>query len=97
MENIRLADKTEDGYRCASGGNKTNLAQLHKKAADCQDSLPVDIARGFADNILPVYGKLIPSVLLAQQLPLLLKFSGERNDGDMDTFQEWIEQFEMNC
>ena len=22
-------------------------------------------------------------------------FSGERNNGDMDTFQEWIEQFEM--
>ena len=32
---------------------------------------------------------------MAQQLPPLSKFSGERNDGDMDTFQEWIEQFEM--
>ena len=45
--------------------------------------------------ILPVCGESISSVLLAQQLPLLSKFSGERNNGDMDTFQEWIEQFEM--
>ena len=30
LENIHLADKTEDGYRCASVANKTNLAQLHK-------------------------------------------------------------------
>ena len=92
---MRLADKTEDGYRCASVSNKTNMAQLHKKAADCQQSLPVDITYGFANNILPVCGELISSVLLAQQLPPLSKFSGERNDGDMDTFQEWIEQFEM--
>ena len=34
-------------------------------------------------------------MLLAQQLPPLSKFSGERDDGDMDTFQERIEQFEM--
>ena len=34
-------------------------------------------------------------MLLAQQLPLLPKFSGEMKDGDMDTFQDWYEQFEM--
>ena len=26
LENTRLADKTEDGYRCASVSNKTNMA-----------------------------------------------------------------------
>ena len=51
LENMQLADKTEDGYRRASVSIKTNMAQLHKKAADYQHSLPVDIAHGFADNI----------------------------------------------
>ena len=64
-------------------------------AVDYQQSLPVEMTRGSADNILPVCGESIPSVLMAQQLPPLSKFSGEINDGDMDTFQEWIEQFEM--
>ena len=53
------------------------------------------MTHGVADNILSVCGESIPSVLMAQRLPPLSKFSGERNDGDMDTFQEWIEQFEM--
>ena len=44
---------------------------------------------------------LINSVLLAQQLPPLSKFSGESGDGQlmdnlgMDTFQDWLEQFEL--
>ena len=96
LENIRSTGKTEDGHHCASVVNETNLAQFHnEKAADYQQSLPVEMTRGFVDNILPVCGESIPSVLMAQQLPPLSKFSGERNDGDMDTFQEWIEQFEM--
>ena len=36
----------------------------------------------------------ITSALLAQQLPPLPKFSGESDDGT-DTFQEWLERFEM--
>ena len=96
LENIRSTGKTEDGHHCASVVNETNLVQFHnEKAADYQQSLPVEMTRGFVDNILPVCGESIPSVLMAQQLPPLSKFSGERNDGDMDTFQEWIEQFEM--
>ena len=37
------------------------------------------------------------SVMLAQQLPPLPKFSGEMNDGDhgVDTFEEWLERFEL--
>ena len=47
------------------------------------------------DSILPVCNQSVTSALLAQQLPSLPKFSGEMNDGDMDTFQDWFEQFEM--
>ena len=70
--------------------------QFHnEKTAVYQQSLPVEMTRGFAGNILSVCGESIPLALMAQQLPPLSMFSGERNDGDMDTFQEWIEQFEM--
>ena len=50
---------------------------------------------GPVDNIFPVCSEPITAALLAQQLPPLPKFSGERNDGDMETFQDWLEQFEM--
>ena len=33
--------------------------------------------------------------MLAQQLPPLTKFNGENCDGEGETFQDWIEQFEM--
>ena len=40
---------------------------------------------------------LVTSVLLAQQLPPLPKFSGEGNDGELgvDTFEDWLERFEL--
>ena len=47
------------------------------------------------DNTFPVCSEPITTALLAQQLPPLPKFSGERNDGDMETFQDWLEQFGM--
>ena len=39
----------------------------------------------------------VTSVLLAQQLPPLPKFSGEGNDGELgvDTFEDWLEHFEL--
>ena len=39
----------------------------------------------------------VSSVLLAQQLPPLSKFSGEVNDGDLGVsmFEEWLERFEL--
>ena len=37
----------------------------------------------------------LTSAMLAQQLPLLSKFSGETNDEDMDTFWDWLDQFKM--
>ena len=39
----------------------------------------------------------VTSVLLAQQLPPLPKFSGEGNDGELgvDTFEDWLERFEL--
>ena len=35
------------------------------------------------------------AALLAQQLPPLTKFNGKNCDGEGETFQDWIEQFEM--
>ena len=44
----------------------------------------------------PVFNESVTSAVLAQQLPPLPKFSGgEVNNGGMDTFQDWLEQFEM--
>ena len=44
----------------------------------------------------PVFNEPVTSALLAQQLPLLPKFSrGEVNNGGMDAFQDWLEHFEM--
>jgi len=39
----------------------------------------------------------VSSVLLAQQLPALPKFSGDVNDRDLgvNTFEEWLERFEL--
>ena len=39
----------------------------------------------------------LKSILLAQNLPPLPKFSGELSDGGfgMDIFQDWLEQFEL--
>ena len=46
----------------------------------------------------PVVNESVTSALLAQQLPPLPKFSrGEINSGGMDTFQDWLEQFEMTA
>ena len=42
-------------------------------------------------NTFTVCSDPITTALLAQQLPSLPKFSGERNDGDMETFQDWLE------
>ena len=48
-------------------------------------------------NPSAVHVDQITSALLAQQLPPLPKFSGESDDGKFgtDTFQEWLERFEM--
>ena len=40
-------------------------------------------------------GSWVSAALLAQQLPPLTKFNGENCDGEGETFQDWIEQFEM--
>ena len=45
-------------------------------------------------NPSAVHVDQITSALLAQHLPPLPKFSGESDDGT-DTFQEWLERFEM--
>ena len=43
------------------------------------------------DRVSPVCNEFVTSALLAQQLPRLPRFSGKVNDGDMDTFQDWLE------
>ena len=53
------------------------------------------MVRSPVDSIIPVCNDSVTTALLAQQLPPLPKFSGEINDGDVDTFQDWLEQFEM--
>ena len=52
-------------------------------------------AQHLVDRVSPVCNESVTSALLAQQLPPLPRFSGEVNDGDIDTFQDWLERFEM--
>ena len=52
-------------------------------------------AQNPVDRVSTVCNESVNSALLAQKLPPLPRFSGEVNDGDMDTFQDWLEQFEI--
>ena len=52
-------------------------------------------AQNPVDRVLPVYNESVTSALLVQQLPPLPRFSGEVSDGDMDTFQDCLERFEI--
>ena len=70
---------------------------------DCSPESPVP-TRGLSGLHSPLYGVTqlgsvdpLKSVLLAQNLPPLPKFSGESSDGGfgMDIFQDWLEQFEF--
>ena len=70
---------------------------------NCSPELPLP-TRGLSGLHSPLYGATqlvnvdpLKSVLLAQNLPPLPKFSGELSDGgfDMDIFQDWLEQFEL--
>ena len=45
-------------------------------------------AQHLVDRVSPVCNESVTSALLAQQLPPLPRFSGEVNDGDIDTFQD---------
>ena len=78
---------------------EVQLLQSHSEEAgiekDYQQSPQGIRAQNPVDRVPPVYNESVTSALLAQQLPLLPKFSGEVSDGDMDTFQDWLEQFEM--
>ena len=40
--------------------------------------------------VSPVYNESVTLALLVQQQPPLPRFSGEVNDGDMDTFQDCL-------
>ena len=80
--NMQPLERTAGGYHYA-------------QAVDYQQLPRVETAHDPVDSILPVCNESVTSTLLAQQLPPLPKFSGEMNDGDMDTFQDWFEQFEM--
>ena len=50
-----------------------------------------------SDSAVPVSIDPMTSVLLAQQLPPLPKFSGEVNDGELglSTYEDWLEHFEL--
>ena len=70
---------------------------------DCSPESPVP-TKGLSGLHSPLYGARqlvnvdpLKSVLLAQNLPPLPKFSGELSDGGfgMDIFQDWLEQFEL--
>ena len=52
----------------------------------------VSSSPGAQQNILPLQS---PSPLVTHQLPPINKFSGEELDKEGETFQDWIEQFEM--
>ena len=45
---------------------------------------------------LPIHTTLVPymSMMSGQQLPPISKFSGEDSDGEGESFEDWIEQFE---
>ena len=51
------------------------------------------------NNTTPAHVDQLTSTLLAQQLPLLSKFSGEPENRESVTsiFQEWLEQLELNA
>ena len=70
---------------------------------DCSPESPVP-TKGLSGLHSPLYGATqlvnvdpLKSILLAQNLPPLPKFSGELSDGGfgMDIFQDWLEQFEL--
>ena len=65
----------------------SQMTSGHHKASELKIQLTARVS--------PVCNESVTSALLAQQLPPLPRFSGEVNDGDMDTFQDWLERFEM--
>ena len=91
--------QTVSGDFCAEAVNRMEITRQHSKECIIEENslniLQTKMEHGPVDNIFPVCSEPIIAALLAQQLPLLPKFSGERNDGDMETFQDWLEQFEM--
>ena len=49
----------------------------------------------FSSSEHTITGHRPPSAIVAQQLPPINKYSGEELDKEGETFQDWIEQFEM--
>ena len=91
--------QTVSGDFCAGAVDRMEITRQHSKEGIIEENSPnilqTKMEHGPVDNIFPVCSEPITAALLAQQLPPLPKFSGERNDGDMETFQDWLEQFEM--
>ena len=91
--------QTVSGDFCAQAVDKIQITRQHSKEGIIEENSPnimqTKMEHGPVDNTFPVCSEPITAALLAQQLPPLPKFSGERNDGDMETFQDWLEQFEM--
>ena len=90
--NGQLVEPTGNGYQYNQAVGKVQLPQSDSmEAAKDHQQLPqVDRVQN------PVFNESVISALLTQQLLPLSKFrGGEVNNGGMDTFQDWFEQFEM--
>ena len=91
---MQPVEQTGNGYHYTQAVGEVQLSQLH--------SVEASITKGFQQSPQvsrvenSVFNELVTSAMLAQQLPSLPKFSGgDINDGDEDTFPDWLEQFEM--
>ena len=96
---VQSLRQTVSGDFCAEAVDRMEITRQHSKEGIIEENSPnilqTKMEHGPVDNIFPVCSEPITAALLAQQLPPLPKSSGERNDGDMETFQDWLEQFEM--